>query len=124
MAAATDGAFQLGSAGIRFAEITDGLSNTILVGEKHVALNQFGVGWSDCSLYNGDYATCSTRAGGIGYPLATSLTDPGWKFGSYHTNLVQFAWGDGGVRPLPVSIAPYVLGLMTSINDGEVIPDF
>ena len=121
----SNGAFQFGRpSGVRFAEITDGLSNTILVGEKHVALNKFGIGWCDCSTYNGDYPTCSGRAGGPNFPLAATLDDPGWKFGSYHTGVVQFAMGDGGVRRLSVTIDPSTLALLCDRADGQVIPDY
>jgi hypothetical protein len=65
------GPFQLGK-GLTFAAFTDGLSNTLLIGEKHVPLGKFGVGWWDCSIYNGDYNQCSTRAGSRTFPLTTA----------------------------------------------------
>ena len=55
------GPFQLGT-GYRFADFTDGLTSTLLVGEKQVAAGRHGVGWSDCSLYDGAFPQCSTRA--------------------------------------------------------------
>lgn len=82
------------------------------------------MGWNDCSTYNGDYTVCSTRAGGPDYPIARSLTDTGWKFGSYHTSTCQFVFGDGGVRGLPFGVNPVVLGLLTHVSDGQVIPDY
>ena len=121
---ASDGAFQCGSAGTRFLQITDGLSNTILVGEKHVALRQFGVGWCDCSTYDGDNYVCSSRAGGPDYPIAQTLDDPGWKFGSYHTSICQFGFCDGSVHSVPSSLSPDILGLLCNINDGEPIPNY
>jgi hypothetical protein len=39
--------------GVRFAEITDGLSNTLLVGEKHVPLGFETLYPWDCGLYEG-----------------------------------------------------------------------
>ena len=120
-----DGAFQLGSIGpVSFKDITDGLSNTLLIGEKHVPLGKFGVGWWDNSTYNGDYYHSCTRTAGPDYPLAATITDPGWKFGSYHPGICQFAFCDGRVVPLPVLTDPTTLGLLAKRNDGQVIPDY
>src|SRR5437868_5124038 len=119
-----DGAFEIGSRGVRFEEITDGLSNTLLMGEKHVPLGYFGRGWLDNSTYNGDYPQCFTRAGGPDYPLAKTTGEMSWSFGSYHAGLVQFGFVDGSVRSLSVAIDPRILGLLASRNDGEPIPDF
>ncbi|MDB5306982.1 MAG: hypothetical protein JWO38_1184 [Gemmataceae bacterium] len=115
------GPFQLGT-GKRFADFTDGLSNVIWVGEKQVALTQQGVGWSDCSTYNGDYPTCWGR--GVTTGLTTNPRDTGIKFGSRHTGVVQFCFGDGRVRSLPVSIDPYTLTLLGTRGHGQVIPDY
>ena len=119
-----NGAFQVESVGVRFSDISDGLSNTLLVGEKHVPKGQFGVGWWDCSTYNGDYAVCSTRAAGPDYPLATSITDYHWCYGSYHPGICQFAFCDGSVHVLPNNINANVLGLLADRSDGQVIPDY
>jgi hypothetical protein len=113
----------LGNVPVKFAQITDGLSNTILAGEKHVPLGTFGVGYLDASIYNGDNLVSCTRPGGNGVGLAQSIRDPGWKFGSYHTYVCQFVLGDGHVAGLPASISPDILGLLLVINDGKVIPD-
>jgi prepilin-type N-terminal cleavage/methylation domain-containing protein/prepilin-type processing-associated H-X9-DG protein len=110
--------------GFRFADFTDGLSNTLLIGEKHVPQGQQGVGWWDCSLYNGDYYHCSTRAASRAMPLTTNPRDPGWKFGSLHTQVVQFCFADGHVHALAESINPYTLELLSMRNDGQVIPDY
>jgi hypothetical protein len=119
----SDGAFQLESKGTPFAAITDGLSNTFLVGEKHVPLKGFGVGYLDGSQYNGDYPSCSTRGAGPGMELATDLNDPGWKFGSYHPQVCQFVMADGSVRVLLNTTRITTLALLACRNDGQPIPD-
>jgi prepilin-type processing-associated H-X9-DG protein len=109
---------------IRFADITDGLSNTLMVGEKHVPFNHFQTYPWDCNLYDGHNPICSTRTAGPGFPLARSLSDPGVVFGSYHPGICQFAFCDGSVQAQPNSIDPVVLGLLAKRNDGEPIPGY
>jgi prepilin-type processing-associated H-X9-DG protein len=117
------GPFQCGTS-LRFADLTDGLSNTLLMGEKHVPQDRHGQGWWDCSINNGDYNSCFTRAGGRLHPLTTNPKDTGWKFGSRHTGAVLFFFADGHVQSLPESIDPYTLELLTSRNDGLVVPEW
>jgi prepilin-type processing-associated H-X9-DG protein len=109
---------------VKFADITDGLSNTLLVGEKHVPLGYFGQGPLDNSEYNGDYFLSHARPAGVDYPLAQTLTEITPLFGSYHTAVVQFCFCDGHVEGLVRSISPQTLGLLATINDGEPIPDY
>src|SRR5579884_3101010 len=97
-----NGAFQLGRL-VAFRDIHDGLSNTIMGGEKHARIDAFGVGWIDGAFYNGDYPSNSSRAAGPAYPLARSPFDKGWRFGSYHPGVCQFVFCDGAVHSLPVT---------------------
>jgi prepilin-type N-terminal cleavage/methylation domain-containing protein len=119
----TGGAFQLGT-GTRLLDFGDGLSNTLLIGEKHIPENKNGYGWYDCSTYNGDYYQCSARAGSRLYPLTTNPKDSAWKFGGKHTQVVLFCFADGHVQNIPETINPYVLELLNQRNDGEVIPHY
>jgi hypothetical protein len=122
---ATDGAYlQSGGEGIRFAQISDGLSNTLLVGEKHVQLKHFGEGPLDNSAYNGEYFLSHSRPAGPDYPLAQTRNETRPVFGSYHTAVVQFGFCDGSVRGLPRTIDPKVLGLLAVRDDGQPIPDY
>jgi prepilin-type N-terminal cleavage/methylation domain-containing protein len=116
-----NGAFQY-AVGLTFASFTDGLSNTILIGEKHVPRDTFGAYPWDCSIYDGHNPTCNVRAGGPDFPIAMLPTDLGWKFGSNHPNLCQFALCDGSVQQIMSSISPVVLGLLTQRNDGLPVP--
>jgi prepilin-type processing-associated H-X9-DG protein len=118
-----NGPFQFGT-GFSFADFTDGLSNTMLVGEKQVAQDKHGVGWWDCSTYNGNYYKCSARAAGKHNPLTVDPRDTGWKFGSRHMQVVQFCFADGHVQTLSVTIDPEKLEWLSGRNDGHVVTDF
>jgi prepilin-type processing-associated H-X9-DG protein len=93
-------------------------------------VDKFGQGWLDCSLYNGDYDSCSARSGGKNkfppyqeYPLARSMREERALFGSYHPFHCQFAFGDGSVRPVRNDIDLLVLTYLCNRSDGQVISD-
>lgn len=119
---------------VSFRSITDGLSETILAGEKHVPLG--GLNY-DGSAYNGDNADNFSRVGGRRVPLALGDSDlsscgrsPGCpqpcscdNFGSWHPEVCHFVFGDAHVQGVQVSINPVVLDLLMIRNDGRPIPE-
>jgi prepilin-type N-terminal cleavage/methylation domain-containing protein/prepilin-type processing-associated H-X9-DG protein len=130
----------------RLSSITDGTTNTFLVGEKHVPANMFGrLKVGDGSVYLGIWTTYSGRMAGRGVPLATGPNDvtptpnlprppgssgtwrPGtdavWckKFGSWHAGVCQFAFCDGSVKGIRVTIDEETLARLAARNDGQVI---
>jgi len=115
---------------VRLNMITDGLSNTIFFGEKHIpqvgvdpAQYGFGNGPADSSAYNGDFAG-SFRKLGVGSPLARGDVDPTQLlFGSSHPGICQFVFGDGGVRSLAVEADETALGYLANREDGQVIDE-
>jgi hypothetical protein len=94
------------------------------MGEKHVQLGNFGRGPLDCSFYNGDYYVCSTRSAGPNYLIAKSPSDSVAGFGSYHTGVCQFLFGDGAVRAVSVNTDPKTLALLANIADGLPVPAY
>jgi prepilin-type N-terminal cleavage/methylation domain-containing protein/prepilin-type processing-associated H-X9-DG protein len=134
--------------GHRFAEIKDGLSSTLLVGEKHVRPGQFGLAgelpqnnpgehlggdagsvyYDQSSAYGGDSAAyngdkgASFRGAGPGRPLARGPADGGTRFGSAHPGVCQFVFCDGSVHAVNVTIDPVILGYLANRHDGQVIP--
>ena len=109
---------------ITYTDVTDGLSNTLFAGDKHVHVQFFGYGVLDCSLYNGDYWMCSSRSAGPNYPLAQTPRDIVVGFGGYHTGVCQFLFGDGSARTISNSANPNTLALLANIADGQMIPDY
>jgi prepilin-type N-terminal cleavage/methylation domain-containing protein len=108
-----------------FRDLIDGVSNTILVGEKHVRPTRFGIAQEDGAIYNGDHPGSFSRCGGPGYPIARNSTDRfNNNFGSYHAQYCNFLLGDGSVRNISVNISTDLLGRLTSRNDQEVVSNY
>jgi prepilin-type N-terminal cleavage/methylation domain-containing protein/prepilin-type processing-associated H-X9-DG protein len=115
---------------INARQVTDGLSNTIAVGERHLPppppgtppeMEHYTVG--DTAAIPGDTPHTAFRGAGTG--LAEGPDDPDrTKFGSAHAGkLVQFVFLDGHVRGLRPDVAIAVLKTLCTIGGGETIPD-
>lgn len=112
--------------GLRLTEIRDGTANTIMAGEKHVAFGKFGIGapqpsgtsWGDGSIYDGDKGYSYRN---VGTALARTVNDTGSRFGSYHSGICQFVFGDGSVRAIQVGIDAPTLAALGTRAGGEVI---
>lgn len=113
---------------VPIAAITDGTSNTSLIGEKHVLKTQFGIGGAsagDGCIYNGDHEWNYSRVGGPSAGLCNGPLDNSTnytvRFGSYHPGICQFVFCDGSVRILQNSTDTSVLANMTNKSDGNVL---
>ncbi len=118
---AANGAFVYQGGNLSFKNITDGLSQTIFVGERHIPQSKYGV-IPDTSIFNGDWNAAGRKAG-VGVPIAKGALDPstGNLFGSYHTGVCQFVMGDGAVKAINISIDATNLGRLANREDGQVI---
>lgn len=112
--------------GIPFSAVLDGLSNTLLFGEKHVAKADMGnlatAHIRDGVIWSGGEQGAFARRAGPSNPLAQN-TDTVYnnQFGSFHPGVVQFALGDGSVRGIRTSIAGTTLGYLANVRDGQII---
>ena len=116
-----------------FDDVSDGLSNTLLAGEKYVHPRHWGEGtWGDHSFYNDDSGIVVMRVAGPGYSIVRSISNliipPAVaknSFGSYHNaGICQFVLGDGSVRAIEPSINTRLFGHLANIFDGNVIKGF
>jgi prepilin-type N-terminal cleavage/methylation domain-containing protein len=116
--------------GQRMAEITDGISNTILMGEKHVRaetmkLQPSTMDGSDYCVYAGRAAFSVGRIGGPNAPLALGINDAYRnQFGSWHPGAVPVLLGDGSTQTLRTSMSTSVLGFLCSKLDGNATGDY
>jgi prepilin-type N-terminal cleavage/methylation domain-containing protein len=115
------------------ADILDGASNTLMVGEKHVRPGYFGwiqtdgagILYGDGSVLNGNQSQCSARRAGPGTPIAATM-EKGMmnSFGSWHPGVCQFVLCDGSVKSLAVSTSEDFLRRLMIRNDGEGVGAF
>ena len=122
-----DGSSKLGI-GQPFAEVTDGLSNTILLGEKHIQPTALTnnrantVDTNDFCVYASKPAFSVVRLGGPLIPIALGPRDAYRnQFGSWHPGVCPVVLTDGSVASLRTSMSPTVLGNLCSKRDGNPV---
>jgi prepilin-type N-terminal cleavage/methylation domain-containing protein/prepilin-type processing-associated H-X9-DG protein len=136
---------------VRIADVTDGLSNTLLFGERyHVDPNfdalvspvpsslstdlMAGYGWwgspgpeapadvTESAFVPLNYLVPSPLPSGVTSQQAVNMRICAW--GSGHTNGANFSLGDGSVRFIANTIAQQTLQWLSTRAGGEVLPDF
>jgi prepilin-type N-terminal cleavage/methylation domain-containing protein/prepilin-type processing-associated H-X9-DG protein len=131
---------------INIASITDGTTNTLLIGEKHIRPNSRDGKNEDRSIFSGCNANNYSRLAGIPpagvvqtnsltrYPLAQSeqdatmvtATPPGAYdsniiFGGPHSGVCMFVFCDGSVKGVKNAVDLTVLSRLAVRNDGQVV---
>jgi prepilin-type processing-associated H-X9-DG protein len=110
----------------RFTDIKDGLSHTILVGEKAMDMRNYATGtwyWDEPFFSGGAGGTA--RVGNMllrdAIGIATGVRD---NRGSPHLGGVQIVFADGSVRLASYATEPAVVQALLTPAGGEPVPDF
>lgn len=105
---------------IRIAHVLDGVSNTYLIGEKHVNPHDDADAGDDQTMFIGDDA--DIRRWAVNPPASdrVAVTDRG-RFGSAHVDVCFFAFCDGSVRPISYGIDARTHRLLGNREDGEPV---
>lgn len=130
-----------GNSWLRFADVTDGTSNTIIIGESYTDTYvkdgqqmdywQFGSPQTGYWKPGGKGGTEYSEGVGSTGPKINSRFDPTAhgtvmeiSFGSYHPGGAQFGMADGSVRFIAETINIDTYHALGSRNGGEVLGDY
>jgi prepilin-type N-terminal cleavage/methylation domain-containing protein/prepilin-type processing-associated H-X9-DG protein len=127
----TNGMFNVSSGGVRLTDVSDGTSNTLLVGERPPTTD-LNIGWWGASDYDNLLSTRQLYGDIFGAPgcVLPGLYGPGRlngpcngdgnHFWSFHTGGGNWVFADGSVHFLPYSASALTVPL-ASRNGGEVV---
>ena len=116
---------------LRFKHLIDGLSKTLLVGEKHLQIGKYGAKYDvggDGSIYSANDIAFSMRTAGSTSPLARVPDDDitgayRLSFGSWHPGICHFVMADGSVHAIATDISGDLLDRLAQRNDQRVIDE-
>jgi prepilin-type N-terminal cleavage/methylation domain-containing protein/prepilin-type processing-associated H-X9-DG protein len=109
----------------RIADITDGTSNTVVIGDKRLNLTNLGQPQAD----DNEGYTCGWNEDTIRFtserPQPDFIGDPtlygGKLFGSSHTGQFNMVFADGAVRSITYSVSQPTFNALGNVADGQVI---
>jgi prepilin-type processing-associated H-X9-DG protein len=119
---------------IRIPEVTDGLSNTLMLGDKRLKIwnnltfrsddnEGYTAGWDHDVIRRTDIIAAPD------YPQATDPLNPanthgGGRYGGRHPGGFNGALGDGSVRFISFTMDPIMFNRLGNRGDGEVLDNF
>jgi hypothetical protein len=125
---------------ISFANVTDGLTNTLLIGEKFVPTGNYDGGSPGAANYEGDdrgwtesWDYDTVRSTGMPpiqdiwfapnkYPLGgTGYWQYNLKFGSAHSTAINCLMGDGSVHAISYTVDRIVFNQLGDRQDSQLI---
>jgi prepilin-type N-terminal cleavage/methylation domain-containing protein len=107
---------------VRIGDITDGTSNTLLLGDKRLNLQFLGQPQPDDNVgYTAGYDDETVRSTNLPPlpDLRAAQGTGGRRFGSSHTGTWQAAFADGSVHTLSYGIDPTVFRFLGDRSDGQ-----
>ncbi len=113
---------------IKPAHVRDGLSNTLLIGEKYLSPDRYETGTdpgdNECMYVGFDNDMYRTTNPGRGRPAVDRPGYYNWFiFGSPHVSGCQFVYCDGHVQAISYSIDPDVYSYLGNRKDGKAIDE-
>jgi prepilin-type N-terminal cleavage/methylation domain-containing protein len=114
---------------LNLPSITDGTSNTLMFGEKHIRPNSLRGKNEDRSVFGGQNNSIRRMAGigvnGDRRPLRPANDQTGalanTSFGGPHSAVCQFVFCDGSVKAIKTATDLQTLTYLITRNDGQVI---
>ncbi len=116
---------------VDFSAITDGTSNTFLIGEKHIRPNSLRGKNEDRSVFGGQNNSVRRMAGIAPNGDQRTLMPPEAQtpalantcFGGPHSGVCVFVFCDGSVKSVTTTVTPGTLSSLSSRADGQVISE-